>query len=91
MKCKLLNPIFIIIFLIVTFLGLIIYYSEDYTVKAIIIEHNVTADRMGARTYTTIVKCNDGYIRELTGLNYYVMPIGSSFNITEKRINFNKK
>ena len=66
------------------------YYTEKYTVKGIVKDHNVTADRMGNRTYSTIIICDDGYIREENGLNYYVLPIGSTAEIKLVRLNFNK-
>jgi len=83
--------VIILLIFIIAFFGLIIYYNEEYTIKGTVIEHNVTADRMGNRTYSTIIKCEDGYIIEKTGLNYYISPIGSTVNVVEHRLNFDKK
>lgn len=83
--------VIILLIFIIAFFGLIIYYNEEYTIKGTVIEHNVTADKMGNRTYSTIIKCEDGYIREKTGLNYYLSPVNSTVTIVEYKFNFNKK
>lgn len=44
--------------------------------SAIVLDHVVTANKDGFRTYSTIVKTTDGKIREVTGLSYYVVPKG---------------
>lgn len=89
MKAK---HIFLTIFgLIIIGVLTLMYFTEEYTVKGVIDDHNVTADRAGNRTYTTIIICDDGYIREKTGLGYYVVPVGQVVEVKLKRINFNKK
>ncbi len=55
---------------------------HEVRMKAKVMDHVVTADKGGYRTYSTIVKTNDGVIRELTGLNYYVIPKGNEIYIT---------
>jgi len=55
---------------------------HEVRLKAKVMDHVVTADKGGYRTYSTIVKTNDGVIRELTGLNYYVIPKGNEIYIT---------
>lgn len=54
---------------------------EEVVVKATVLDHTVTSDRYGDRTYITIVRTEDGYIRELTGLKYYTIPEGDKINI----------
>lgn len=55
--------------------------AKEVEVKATILDHTVTSDRYGDRTYITIVRTEDGYIRELTGLKYYTIPEGNKINI----------
>lgn len=55
--------------------------AKEVEVKATILDHTVTSDRYGDRTYITIVRTEDGYIRELTGLKYYTIPEGDKINI----------
>lgn len=66
------------------------HYTEKYTVNGVVLEHNVTSNRDGKRIYSTLIKCNDGYIREKVGLDYYVMPIGNPTKVELLRLNFNK-
>jgi hypothetical protein len=55
--------------------------AKEVEVKATILDHTVTSNRYGDRTYITIVRTEDGYIRELTGLKYYTIPEGNKINI----------
>jgi len=50
-------------------------------VRATVLEHVITSNRMGDRTFTTIIKTSDGYVQELTGLQYYGIPVGKTFTI----------
>ena len=59
--------------------GATISCKEQLQMKVVVIEHNVTADRNGSRTYSTIVRAEDGNVDELIGLKWYAKPIGSSF------------
>jgi len=54
---------------------------KEVELKSTVLDHVVTSDRYGDRTYITIVRGEDGYIRELTGLKYYTIPKGSNVNI----------
>lgn len=55
-----------------------------------VLEHNVTSTKSGGRIYSTLIKCNDGYIREKIELDYYVIPVGNTTTIELARLNFNK-
>jgi len=78
-----------IIFIILLFFGIGISYDlityENRPMGAVVLEHNVTADRYGHRTYTTIIRTDDGIIIEKTGLNYYIVPTGSRVTIEVRR------
>lgn len=78
-----------IIFIILLFFGIGISYDlityENRPMGAVVLEHNVTADRMGRRTYTTLIKTDDGFIIEKEGLNYYTVPTGSRVTIEVRR------
>ena len=54
---------------------------EEVVVKATVLDHVVTSDKFGDRTYITIVRTEDGYIQELIGLKYYTIPEGDKINI----------
>jgi hypothetical protein len=84
------NPVFAtIIFIFLLFLGIGISYDlityENRPMGAVVVEHNVTADRYGDRTYITIIRTDDGFIIEKTGLKYYTIPTGSRVTIEVRR------
>lgn len=55
---------------------------HEVKMRAVVLDHVVTADRHGDRTYSTIIKRADGQIDEVTGLKYYVIPKGSEIITT---------
>ena len=67
------------------FLLFIASTQERRQVGGVVMVHNVTAGSSGHRTYTTIVKTDDGYVEEETGLNLYVVPVGSRVTIEVTR------
>lgn len=50
-----------------------------------VLEHNVTSDRDGIRTYSTIIKTDKGEIVEVTNLQTYVIPVGKRVNVNVRR------
>jgi invasion protein IalB len=54
---------------------------EQKTVQATVLSHAVTSDRTGERTYITIIRTDDGYIEEKTGLSYYALPVGNKVRV----------
>jgi hypothetical protein len=84
------NPVFAtILFIILLFFGIGISYdlitNENRPMGAVVLEHDVTADRYGDRTYITIIRTDDGFIIEKTGLKYYTIPTGSRVTIEVRR------
>ena len=58
---------------------------EEVQMKVTVIEHAVTTDRVGHRTYSTIVKTEDDMIQEFIGLGFYVIPKGTEVMATVYR------
>jgi hypothetical protein len=58
-----------------------LYYRESKIVNGVVLEHGVTSDKYGDRTYITIIKTDDGFIEEKTGLNWYVTPINQNVKV----------
>jgi hypothetical protein len=50
------------------------YYKENKIVGGVVIGHELVSNKYGDRTYITIIKTDDGYIEEKTGLNSYAIP-----------------
>ena len=70
----------LVIMVIVTFV-VNLYYRESKIVNGVVLEHGVTSDKYGDRTYITIIKTDDGFIEEKTGLNWYVTPINQNVKV----------
>jgi hypothetical protein len=47
-----------------------------------VVSHATSANKMGEIKYHTILSCDDGYLRDIEGLEYYVLPIGTRTNYT---------
>ena len=81
------------IILIVVLLGFVAFLNatiERRNVGGVVVEHNVTADKYGSRTYSTIVKTDDGYVEEKTGLNLYTIPVGERVTVEVTRTKHKK-
>ena len=72
------------------FLILVISTQERKQMGGEVISHNVTASSTGHRTYSTIVKTDDGYVEEKTGLDLYAAPVGSRVYIEVVRLKHKK-
>lgn len=72
-----------LIFIII--IGLGIATTETVTVTGTVLEHNVTADKSGSRTYSTIVRSDDGFIEEVVGLKTYIVPVGGRVTYEKQR------
>ena len=70
----------LVIMVIATFV-VNLYYRESKVVNGVVLEHGVTSDKYGDRTYITIIKTDDGFIEEKTGLNWYVTPINQNVKV----------
>lgn len=59
-----------------------VMYVTDHTVhipvNCTVVGHGSGGDRYGDIHYGTVLKCEDGYTREVTGLHYYGLPTGAS-------------
>lgn len=63
-------------------------YIKEVTVEGEVISHATTADRYGYITYHTIAKFNDGTIKSITGLKYYVIPVNGRMFYTIRRFSY---
>lgn len=70
--------------LILMVLFCIIYTGcKEVKIGAVVVDHATSSNRDGIITYRTVLRCDDGYIREETGLTYYALPVGARTTITE--------
>ena len=78
---------FIIVMVAALLLAAYLYIrSVTITVTGTIIEHNTTSDRNGRIQYYTVARFNDGRLRSIEGLDYYVKPVGSTITYTYETI-----
>jgi hypothetical protein len=66
-------------------IGLAVATTEEVTVRGTVLEHNVTSDKHGKRTYSTIVRSDDGFIDEVIGLDVYIIPVGDKVTYSKQR------
>ena len=67
--------------LLITLVLILSGCMKGKNVRATVLEHAITADRYGNRTFTTVIKTSDGYVQELTGIECYGIPVGKTFTI----------
>jgi hypothetical protein len=67
-----------LVILVITLFATSLYFRESKIVNGVVLEHDITSDRHGDRTYITIVKTDDGFIEEKTGLNWYSIPVNQN-------------
>ena len=79
-----------ILFVVFGLVILVCSTQERKQMGGVVLEHNVTADKYGSRTYSTIIKTDDGYIEEKTGLDVYTAPVGSRVYIEVTRAKHKK-
>lgn len=77
--------LFIIIGLVTALIVFLESKFEQKNIGGVVYEHNVTADKYGERTYSTIIKTDDGFIEEKTGLKLYTIPVGNRVTIEVTR------
>ena len=61
--------------------------THKVTYEGVVMSHTTTSDRSGYIGYYTVAKFNDGCVRSLRGLEYYVEPIGSTIYYTTRVFN----
>lgn len=69
------------IILMFTLLFVLSGCMEEVNVNATVVAHAITSDKMGDRTYITVIKTDDKYVQELTGIKYYDIPVGKTFSV----------
>ena len=59
--------------------------TELVDVNGIVHSRHVSTNRDRKRLYMTIIQTEDGWIQEVEGLSYYVLPVGSSMTIQRRK------
>jgi hypothetical protein len=62
-------------------------FTHEVTYKGTVLSHHTTSDRYGEIEYYTVARFEDGYIRSMEGLQFYVKPVGSTVYYTQTMLN----
>ena len=76
--------VLIFITVILTCITVITKCTHEVAHIGTVISHNVTSNRYGGITYYTVARFDDGYIRSLEGLKYYVIKVGDRVYYTDR-------
>jgi len=59
--------------------------THEVTYQGTVISHHTTSDKYGDISYYTIARFDDGHIRSINGLHYYVVEVGGTvyYSVTE--------
>jgi hypothetical protein len=59
--------------------------THEVTYQGTVISHHITSDKYGDISYYTVARFNDGHIRSISGLHYYVVEVGGTvyYSVTE--------
>ena len=61
--------------------------THEVTYKGVVLSHNVTSDRDGIARYFTVARFEDGAIRSISGLKFYVKEVGETVHYTVTEFN----
>jgi hypothetical protein len=85
------NPVLMVILPIIAALFLIAVFfktcTHEVTYTGTVISHNVTSDRYGDVRYFTVARFENGTIRSIPGLKFYVVEVGNTVHYTETELN----
>ena len=65
--------------------------TQEVTYRGTVLSHTTTSDRNGDITYYTIARFEDGTIRSIRGVKFYVKEVGSIVHYTKTEINKQNK
>ena len=84
------QPFMVLALLIIgTILTGLIFFStctHEVTYRGVVLSHTTTSDKHGDITYYTIARFEDGYIRSIRGVKFYVKEVGSTVYYTQTEI-----
>ena len=61
--------------------------THEVTYRGVVLSHNVTSDRAGNARYYTVARFEDGTIRSISGLKFYVIEVGGTVHYTVTEFN----
>ena len=61
--------------------------THEVTYKGTVMSHHTTSDRYGDVRYFTVARFEDGTIRSISGLKFYVVEVGGTVHYTQTKLN----
>jgi len=85
------NPVIKVFLIIIAVIVAIVMFFKSCTHEVIytgtVISHHTTSDKYGGISYYTIARFDDGNIRSIDGLEYYVVEVGATVYYPITRLN----
>jgi hypothetical protein len=60
--------------------------THEVTHKGVVVSHQTTSDKLGNIEYYTIATFDDGKIRSIHGLEYYIVEVGETIYYTKTEL-----
>jgi hypothetical protein len=81
--------VIVMINIMVIITGIIFFKTctHEVTHKGVVISHHTTSDRYGNIEYYTVATFDDGYLRSIHGLEYYIVEVGGTIYYTKTELN----
>lgn len=67
----------IVVLVVIVLISICFSKCKKHVVNATVLSHHVVSDKGGTAHYKTVIYCDDGYIREVDGLDYFILKEGS--------------
>jgi hypothetical protein len=61
--------------------------THEVTHKGVVISHHTTSDRYGDIEYYTVATFDDGNLRSIHGLEYYIVEVGGTIYYKQRKLN----
>jgi hypothetical protein len=85
------NPIIkVLLIALAVIVAIVIFFktcTHEVIYKGTVISHHTTSNRYGDISYYTIVRFDDGNIRSIDGLDYYIVEVGATVYYPITRLN----
>ena len=85
-KQQFVQVVLIIIIVITTSIIFIKTCTHEVIHKGVVISHHTTSDRSGNIEYYTVATFDDGYLRSIHGLEYYIVEVGETIYYTKTEL-----
>ena len=72
----------VVVIVLTTFAMFLTTCTKMVTYKGVVLSHTTSSNKYGDIYYHTIVSFEDGELRSVKGLDYYIVPVGGRVSYT---------